>query len=114
MAKRDPLPNNPLDVEQEALRSMVRNENKTDATPAPATSVNTAPPRSAFSNYIDATPATATLVTTAPPPDDKPLNRTGVYLTLEEAEALRLRAFQERRTKTDIIRTAIREYLGIN
>ena len=91
MAKRNPLPNNPLEVEQEALRSMVRNENKTGATPA-----------------------TATLVNTAPPPDDKPLNRTGVYLTLEEAEALRVRAFQERRTKTDIIRTAIREYLGIN
>ena len=40
--------------------------------------------------------------------EEKPVHRTGVYLTEEEVEALRDAAYQQRRTKTDLIRSAIR------
>ena len=85
MPKRDPLPENPLQVEETTLRSMVRNE-------------------SPLAGTRTATPAA----------DDRALNRTGVYLTDQECEALRVRAFEDRRTKTDIIRSALRQYLGLS
>ena len=84
---RQALGTNPLDVEEETLRKMVSGS-------APATTITTTPD-------------------TVPPPDDPPIHRTGVYLSLEETEALRVRSFTERRTKTDIIRAAIRDYLDL-
>lgn len=89
--KRAPLGSNPLSSDSQ-IRSMVRGEK-------PA--IEEEPPRASSAPVIDRE-------------EDKPIHRTGVYLSLEEAEALRLRAFQDRRTKTDIIRSAIREYLGLN
>jgi len=86
MPKSPPLGANPLDTDTEtALRSMVRGEK----------------------------PKANSCALTAPTSQTQPLRRTGVYLTDEEVEALRLRAFEERRTKTDIMRQAIRQYLGL-
>jgi len=41
------------------------------------------------------------------------LIRKAVYLHPDEAEALRKRAFEERRPASEIIRQLLREYLGI-
>lgn len=51
------------------------------------------------------------------PPPTGPLTKTGkkktIWFNLDEAEALRTAAFKQRRTESDIVRTAVREYLGI-
>lgn len=39
--------------------------------------------------------------------------RKTLWLHGDEAEALRLRVFQERRAESDIVRAALRQYLGI-
>jgi predicted DNA-binding protein (UPF0251 family) len=39
--------------------------------------------------------------------------RMTIWLHLDEAEALRLKAFQERRTQAEIIREGLRSVLGI-
>ena len=48
---------------------------------------------------------------------DGGITKTGVKKTLwlhaDEAEALRVAAFKERRTESDIVRDALRRYLGI-
>jgi hypothetical protein len=50
-------------------------------------------------------------------PEQGGITKTGVKKTLwfhaDEAEALRVAAFKERRTESDIVRTALRRYLGI-
>jgi hypothetical protein len=51
------------------------------------------------------------------PPPAGPLTKTGkkktIWFNWDEAEALRTAAFEQRRTESDIVRTAVREYLGI-
>ena len=86
--QREPLGTDPLTLEEDTLRSMVRGE--------------TAKPRKSDDIEID------------PHLEQKPINRTGVYLTAHEMEALRVFAFHNRRTKTDIMRSAIREYVGLD
>jgi hypothetical protein len=39
--------------------------------------------------------------------------RKTIWLHGEEAEPLRLRAFEERRAESEIVRAALRQYLGI-
>ena len=39
--------------------------------------------------------------------------RKTIWLHGEEAESLRLRAFEERRAESEIVRAALRQYLGI-
>ena len=39
--------------------------------------------------------------------------RKTMWLHGEEAEALRLRSFEERRAESEIVRVALRQYLGI-
>lgn len=54
---------------------------------------------------------------TPPPAESAPLTTTGkkktIWFHADEAEALRVAAFEQRRTESDIVRTALREYLGI-
>ena len=52
-----------------------------------------------------------------PSPESGPITQTGkkktVWFHADEAEALRVAAFHQRRSESDIIRTAVREYLDI-
>lgn len=52
-----------------------------------------------------------------PPPASGPITKSGkkktVWFHIDEAEALRVAAFEQRRSESDIIRAAVREYLGI-
>lgn len=50
-------------------------------------------------------------------PEAGAITKSGKKKTLwfhaDEAEALRVAAFEQRRSESDIVRTAVREYLGI-
>ncbi len=52
-----------------------------------------------------------------PPPEAGSITKSGKKKTIwfhhDEAEALRVAAFEQRRSESDIIRTAVREYLCI-
>jgi len=52
-----------------------------------------------------------------PPEPERGLTQTGVKKTIwfheDEAEALRLRAFKDRRSESAIVRAAVRTHLGV-
>jgi len=81
---KNPLASNPLDADTQ-LRSMVRGEPL----------------------------ATDDQKTITAPPPEKPTHRVAVYLLPSEYEKLRIRAFQDRRPMTDIMRQAVRREIGL-
>ena len=42
------------------------------------------------------------------------LVRKTIYFHVDEAESLRLKAFEDRRTESEIVREALRKFLGIS